>query len=489
MTSPLSVSTRYGQLSEALHDARERESLEQQLTGYLRGQRWFGGQARELEAVSLERWVELESGACVCAVSVTDSEGVRTDHQLPLLLAAASGERRHVVDALSSGAVREELLRLSLSGGTREGHRARFVCESLGDGNGCGGEGRLVGVEQSNSSVVYGEECILKVYRRLEQGANPEVELGRYLTAEAGFSATPRVLATARLEGPGGYGADALMVQQYVPNSGDGWAWALEAAKRALADVDTPARLRDWLDAERQTVEGAASLGVITARMHAALASAEAEGLKPQQVTKQDIRAWHEELGREARDVVATVERAGLDDPELLSAVRTLEGGGPGGAQSNAAGGLRTRVHGDYHLGQVLKTDEGFVVLDFEGEPARTLPERRALQHPLVDVAGMVRSWSYAAHTAAQDRGSPELATAWEAKVRDSFLQAYWEAASSSHPRFLPADEQTRENLLALFELRKALYEVRYELNNRPAWVGIPAAAVRRLAAHSQFAS
>lgn len=476
------IDARYDRLEVALHDSHERDALELQLPGYLHAQRWFGGQSRAIQQAVLERWVELEkTGACICVVSVTDTNGVRTEHQLYLIAGPEEDGQRPVLDALTASEVRAELLALVLSGEGREGYRADLVCELVSsETEVCTGEGRLVGVEQSNSSIVYGNACILKVYRRLEHGENPDVELGTYLTREAGFSGVPSVLASARLESADGYSVVALMLQQYVPNQGDGWAWALENAGRAMSESGNGDELRQWLQGERRSLEGAAALGETTALLHTALAAATAEGLQPVPVSEDDLAAWQEELRQEASETYSTVKQVGLDEPELrevLQRIAEMEGTDGG---SDVAG-LKMRVHGDYHLGQVLRTENGFVVLDFEGEPARTLPERRALQHPLVDVAGMVRSWSYAAHTAGQRANNQELSEDWERPMRERFLGAYFQTAASANREFLPGEDDVRVHLLSLFELRKALYEIRYELNNRPEWVSIPAAAVVRL--------
>lgn len=495
LTPQLYISTRYDRLLDALHDAQERASLEAQLPGYLLGQRWFGGQARGIKSVELERWVHFEVediSACLCVVLVMDTAGRETEHQMFLYVDAPAGNQRPVVDALALEPIRADLLQLALTGGSREGHRAKLAFEPTGvTSEGCGGSGRLVGAEQSNTSMTYDDSCVLKVYRRLERGNNPEVEIGHYLTTEADFAATPQLVSIGKLEGTDGYGADAIAVQRFVPNQGDGWQWAVSAARTALDAVPDPAGMLDWLHGEQVTLRAAATLGRVTARLHAALAGATGSGMQPEPVSDQDLQDWSAALHQEAQDTASVVRRVGAGDPTLTASIERAAAYAGEGIQLSepADAGLKIRVHGDYHLGQVLKTEDGFVVLDFEGEPVKTLAQRRALQHPLVDVAGMARSWSYAAYAAVREsRGvhlnSPTveaLALSWEAAVRRSFLDAYWTEAASSHPQFLPKSPQTREELLTCFELRKALYEVQYELNNRPDWVEIPAVAVRRL--------
>jgi len=477
----LYIDAHHKRLVDALHDAHERAALELQLPGYLQTQRWFGGQSRSLQRASIERWVELESGACIFVVAVTDTSGLETQHQLYLLAGERDGQQRAVIDALGQAAVCEELMDLVLSGARREDYRATLLCEPTGlDTEGCTGAARLVGVEQSNSSVVYGERCILKVYRRLERGTNPEVELSRYLSTEANFAAIPPVLATARIESVDGYSVDALLLQRYVPNDGDGWAWAVGAATQAMGEAREPEALSGYLEAESGTLDFAAALGETTARLHAALARATTPELGPQPVTSNDLARWTAELRRETDETATVVEHCDANAIDLLEALSRVPEAPQLPMPDDA--GFQMRVHGDYHLGQVLRGhDDTLYILDLEGEPARSLAERRELRSPLVDVAGMARSLSYAAYAAARDHASEDMAAAWERIVRQRFLEAYLAAASRTEPAILPRDEAVRDQLLAHFELRKVLYEVRYELNNRADWLYIPAAAVRRL--------
>ncbi|HEX5503684.1 MAG TPA: hypothetical protein VFW96_13760 [Thermomicrobiales bacterium] len=492
----LAIAARFPTLAAALADTDGRAALERQLPDHLRAQRWFGGQTRPLTAVRCERWVPFPAtGACCCLVAAADADGLTTRHLLCLRAGGAvAGDRRPVAPALEDGAVRADLLRLALGGARLAGHDAELVGEPTGAlPPGDYGAGRLVGVEQSNTSIVYGDACIMKLYRRVEAGRNPEVELGRYLTAEAHFAAIPAVVASARLRGPDGFDADVLLAQAFIPNEGDGWAWAVAAAGRALAAAPPGADLRGWLAGEAATLAGAATLGAITGQLHAALAAATGPDLAPAPATPDDLAAWAGEVRREAEATALALARAGHDDPQDAAWGRpalaaALARDAAYRAPDVAEPGLTMRVHGDYHLGQVLRTADGFVILDFEGEPARSLAERRARRHPLVDVAGMLRSWSYAAAAAARQIGAPasmpspardQAAATWAGAVRDAFLAAYWAAADAAPRPFLPRDRASRARLLALFERRKALYELRYELNNRPDWVAIPAAAIR----------
>lgn len=484
MTEPLFIAARHDTLLAALDDADERARLERSLPAYLRQQRWFGGQTRRVTAVHLERWVPLRpvaAGGVLCHLAVADAAGITTEHLVPLRAAEATGERRPLEDALRHEAIRTALLALALAGGTLAGRGAELHFEPTGAiPPGDYGAGRVSGVEQSNTSIIYGTRAILKLYRRIAPGASPEVELGRYLTAGAAFPAVPRTLASATLRGADGYAADALIVQDYVANQGDGWNWALARARDAYAAAADVEALAGWLAAEAQTRAGAAELGTVTGELHAALYAATSPPLAPLAARTGDVRAWVRDLREDAGAAARAAAAAGLDRPGLRAA---LERARQVDVAVTGPPGQLIRVHGDYHLGQVLRLPAGFAILDFEGEPAKTLEQRRARQHPLVDVAGMARSWSYAARAAARDAGDTvpdEVVERWGALTRSWFVAAYWGAVTRAAPALLPADPGDRDALLAFFELRKALYELRYELDYRPEWAAIPAEAIER---------
>ncbi len=465
-------------LAVVLGDPAQRAALAAQLPDWLRARRWFGGQTRQIANVEFVGWVPLPQGVALTMIAVADADGDTSRH--PLLLAAApDGTLR---DGLELPSIRAYLLEQLLAGGTIAGQGLRVVGVPLGAAPQIDAAiSRVVGVEQSNTSIIYGDRAIMKVYRRLVAGTNPEVELGRYLT-EAGFGAVPHLFATAQLVGPDGFAADLLVLQAFVPNDGDGWAWAVAAARRALTASATPETLVAWLDDEKTTLAYAAALGETTAQLHATLAAATGDDLEPEPVMTDDRAAWLTTLCREANETLDALDRQGHAEGALRTAVAAA---GRLALVDVANGGLRTRVHGDYHLGQVLlgQGAQGWIILDFEGEPARSLAERRQRQSPLVDVAGMVRSWGYAAHSASAELGTAATALAerWEATVRTHFLAAYWAATERATVPFLPPSAADRAALLRVFEVQKALYEVRYEINNRPTWLHIPAGAVRRL--------
>ena len=324
-------------------------------------------------------------------------------------------------------------------GAQLRGTRGHFACRSTGA---VPLEGELderpMGVEQSNTSVVLGERLVLKLYRLLEPGENPDLEVGAFLT-DAGFADTPAVAGSLTWIPDGGEPAAAVMLQAYVPSTGDGWA----AMLAALAG-----------DAER-AAGMAGEIGRLTARLHAALGSRpETPGFPARVATTGETAAWRASAEDQLAQAVASVSGEAHDRLVAIApAVRERFADAFGRATGDE---VVSRIHGDYHLGQLLARADGrFSVIDFEGEPARPLQERRRPSSPLRDVAGMLRSFDYAASTAG--RTAPMAA---------AFLMAY----GAGGP------------LVEAFELEKACYEVRYEANNRPDWLTLPLAAIERLA-------
>ncbi|HEV7886528.1 MAG TPA: hypothetical protein VGO92_03150 [Acidimicrobiales bacterium] len=316
---------------------------------------------------------------------------------------------------------------------------------------------RPAGAEQSNTSLVYDNRLILKLFRRLSPGPNPDVEVVTAITA-AGFENVPTPVGVWREDG-----YDLAICQQFLAEAVEGWSLALTSLRDFYAaDGDDPAECGGDFAPEAER------LGETTARMHVALA--DAFGRSPG-----DPAGWaalvSRQLGRLARGDV---------DPE--AAERFVER-----LRTVADPGCAIRVHGDYHLGQVLRTDAGWYVLDFEGEPARPLEERTAPSSPLKDVAGMLRSFHYASQVALVERAEPNqerlepLAERWEQRNRRYFLRGYM--AGGAATGLLPGDSASLEAVLAAFEFDKAVYELLYERGHRPDWARIPEAALRRLLA------
>jgi trehalose synthase-fused probable maltokinase len=317
-----------------------------------------------------------------------------------------------------------------------------------------------MGAEQSNSSVVLDERYVLKAYRRLGAGPNPELEILRFLT-ERDF---PHIAPLRGWYGHTGRLIDTTfgIVQDFLAGATDGW-------DLALADLrEDPQRF----------FRHARSLGEVTGRLHTALAS-----------DNQDPAFAPEDMATEALGLLTAtvdeeIERVFLDLPEDRPDLDPIRGRGEEVRErlrmltQVGSAGRAIRHHGDYHLGQVMHTGEGeWVVLDFEGEPARSLIERRRKRSPLRDVAGMLRSFAYAATASELLHGAP-APPGWEEQVRAAYLDGYIEETDQS---LLPPGRAAVERLLAVFELEKAVYELRYELDNRPDWVKIPVAGIARL--------
>jgi maltokinase len=321
-------------------------------------------------------------------------------------------------------------------------------------------------VEQSNTSVVYDERLILKMFRRVHPEPNPDVEITKVL-GERGFPHVVPQLAEMRYEG-----ADLAVVRQYLLGSTDAWQLAHTSLRDLLGTRMPPEEAGGDFGPE------AVGLGEVIGRLHLALADAFGTGTA-------DTAAWltgfRAQLARLPQGEIelhgGTVEMSELVDAAAVDAVL---------AELVAVGdpGPSFRVHGDLHLGQLLLADAGWFVLDFEGEPVRPVAERQVASSPLRDVAGMVRSFHYAARTSLAERGrdvDPELvalAEAWEARAVDAFWHGYQNVPGISD--LLPASAGDRDKVLRAFELDKAVYEVIYELAHRPEWVDIPASAVRR---------
>jgi maltose alpha-D-glucosyltransferase/alpha-amylase len=348
---------------------------------------------------------------------------------------------------------------------------------------------RRLGLEQSNSSTILGDAAVLKTYRRLQAGIHPEIEMGRFLTDVAGFANTPALLGSLEYVAPDGSRSALAVLQAFVRNQGDGWAYTLDYLQRELED----ARLAGGAAGPRERfalyLQRAAMLGQRTAELHQALARATGDpAFDPEPMGPADETALRDGVAAQAEAAFAALERArrAIDGPagaevdrllgrreECLALARRLAHLPPGIA--------KTRHHGDFHLGQVLVAQTDFVLVDFEGEPARGLDERRAKKSPLRDVAGMVRSFDYAAwaavmHLAADQPALMETllphAVAWRDLATAAFLDAYRQGIEGSAG--WPREAGAGRRLLDLLILEKALYEIAYEAAMRPAWLPIP---------------
>ncbi len=416
----------------------------QALPAWLKQQRWFGGKGAAIAGVRDVDRAQISPGLLLSAVEVRYAPP-RPAESYALALRPWTG-KAGIVEGLDDDAARALLgvvrgrLRIATAGGALQGERF--------DGPGSPLERlppvpavRRLGAEQSNTSLVFDDRVILKLIRKLGPGVNPELEIGAFL-ARSGFTGTPQLLGA--ISATGAVDATVAVAHAFVRVESDGWSYVLESLRRGEPPL-LPVR----------------ELGERIGEMHAALAGdARDSAFAPEPIRREDLLRWTETL---LAELDRTVEAARTAVPELASRraalsarIRRLE--------SAAPDGVRIRQHGDLHLGQVLRSDGQWLVFDFEGEPARPLAERRAKHSPLKDVAGMLRSFAYAAATV----GRRELAD----PLRDSFLQGWRRRAG----QLLPRDEQDARVLLESLELEKLLYELRYELGHRPDWVAIPAA-------------
>jgi trehalose synthase-fused probable maltokinase len=453
------------------------ELPEQALRGYVLERRWFGSKTREVSSLAVSSATPIRTLpplAVLALVETVFDTGTHDVYQLPLgLRPAEEGWSEAVIceldgwtvyDAAADPLLARELVSLMRQGETLTTEEGRLEFRRV-EGEGLGFEmsdvavARPMGAEQSNTSLVFDDDHVLKLYRRLEAGINPELELLRFLT-ERGF---PWI---AQLEGWAAWvgrpmDATLAILQQFLVTEGDGWELALDALARG--------------DGE-EFVEKLRRLGETTAQMHSLLASEPNDpNFCPEEPSVETLALLTASIDEEIAQLFLTLP----DDEPALDGIR-----GRGEevrerlrliSRAGATGKL-IRHHGDYHLGQVLWTGSSWIVLDFEGEPARPLPERRRKRSPLRDVAGMLRSFAYAASAAAIDRGA-DVSEGWEQRARDAFLDGYLGEIDSS---IVPAGEAF-DRVLAIFELEKAVYELRYELDNRPDWVPIPVAGIQRL--------
>jgi maltose alpha-D-glucosyltransferase/alpha-amylase len=338
----------------------------------------------------------------------------------------------------------------------------------------------------SNTAVRIGDKLFLKLYRRLQPGINPEVEIGRFLTDIAHFPNIVPVGGTVEYRGDDGNLYSLALLQSFVMNQGDGWDYTINYLVRFLEDRRTGAPMPQ--DAHGVYIALAQTLAQRTAELHVAFATATDDpAFTPEQITAADLTRWRDKVITDLTNTFKLIaqpeqlpENVRVDAVQLAEVWNGLERRVTAEAEQLVPAGLKVRHHGDYHLGQVLLKRNDFVIVDFEGEPARPLEERRAKSSPLRDVAGMFRSFTYARHAALQRcsitssedcaKWDP-LLSQWEQETRSVFLGIYDDIARAAG---LYSSMEQMQPLLTLFEIEKALYELRYELGNRPDWASIP---------------
>lgn len=510
----ITLTTRDGRIRTAL-DGREGRQLEADvMPQFLALQRWFAAKDRGLVGASLTPLAEMEGPHALAVLDVTlgDGPGDRTTERYFMPLSAVWGD-----DALAHGAPTLSYTMAKLRRGPRVGALvdgtgeqamasaligAMRSAETLPAATGGEvvfrgsdalseiedpGEPRLIPGEQSNASIVFGDAAVMKIYRRLREGVQPEIEVGRFLTDVARFEHTPALLGTIELCPAEGEPTTLASAYAFVRNQGDAWSYLTDALTRDLDDAaltEEPGDFAYMLDLP-------VLLGQRTAGMHRALATeTDDPAFAPEPYAPGHVAALAAEVAAEVERVMDDLARAepGLPEDAGPLARTVLERRGELSARLDALrdaepSGMRTRIHGDYHLGQVLVAQNDVAIIDFEGEPRRTIEERRAKFSAMRDVAGMLRSLDYAAAAALRERTGAALdegraearADAWRRRARAQFMDAYAEeiAGSPAHP-----EPDFAAALLELFLIQKAAYEVGYEMGMRPDWVAIPLAGL-----------
>ncbi|MDE3170609.1 MAG: putative maltokinase [Acidobacteriota bacterium] len=522
---------------------RLRTAVAAQLPEFLPHQRWFRSKARRIQSAQLSDCIPVpvpRSVALVALVAVEFSEGGAETYVVPLIasppgracppeaiavrLPASSADSGQIlIDALSDAEFLSEIFRAIVNASSFAGQCGELYAspepgleEDRPSSATALPQPRLLRGEQSNSSIVFGDRFILKFFRRVEEGVHPDLEIGRFLASIAHFQNVPPVCGSLSYRTNASGVMTLGILQRFIPNRGDAWRQTVDSLVELFASPDHPTG-EALPGSVRPSASNAKSnpavcepsarfgkqlelvrlLGTRTAELHLALASSGAhpafapERFTPELRERMEV-AFHDLVVHnfamlrlkiaELPNPVAglTEDILKLEDDALLVRHSILE---------KEISSIRIRIHGDYHLGQVLFTGSDFFIIDFEGEPARSLSQRRDKRSPLQDVAGMLRSFHYAACAAsglAKQRlaGLPgagsnvdALAAEWQTLASVEFLRSYRSTVGDA--TFVPADSVEFDALLRIFLLEKAVYELGYELNNRPTWLYIPLQGIR----------
>jgi len=538
-------------------------NLDSVLPAYIAKQRWFGGKSRTIRSTRITSTTSIDAASLIALVEITYTDNSTDLYQLPLALTTEADaanlqtstpnavittlDNAALIDASASPTFRTALLKLIIadtttnpgapsssivSSSTKVGEPLQPSTPNITASHSVALDparladlpSRLASAEQSNTSILYDDLAILKIFRRVTNGENPDVEIGRFLTEVAHFDHIPAYLGDLHLTSDN---TTLAFLQSFAANIGDGWAWTLTDLDRFFSQIsnlpgpqvssssrpeaegrsgETPVfgTSTEPTPAIRQHastyLQAATLLGQRTAELHLALATpTDNPAFAAASTTPEDLATDRERIHLQVTTALDTLQAflkssttPGAPGPDsrtwvlatellshradLLARVASLNG-------DAARFGQRIRIHGDYHLGQILRTQSktaaDFLIIDFEGEPARSLADRRRKQPPLRDVAGMLRSFSYAVRTALQTAiertptnaaNLEAWASAWETATAAAFLDAYNETIATN-PALLPHDTATVLNALLL---EKASYELLYELNNRPTWLAIP---------------
>ena len=539
---------------DALVAGRARAEFERAIARFLPSRRWFAGKARTIRNVAITDSIPLTGGRAALGprmliVRVEFSEGEAETYSVPLALVEGERAENLLIDSprsvvtriyrrgdsavIAEGLIDPEVCRLVLevvrgrrtlrgsSGGRLVGRPTPALRAAL-DGSEPP-EPQIFRAEQSNTSVLFGQSLILKFFRRVEAGVNPDLELGLFLGERSPYANTPAVAGSLQYSADGAAPATLAILHEFVPNEGDAWQYTLDALSRFYEQALTERVQQGVAPPERAVctlleralapvpeavgelvgsyIQSAQLLGVRVAQLHAALAADSIDpGFTPEPFTPHYQRSVYQSMrnltARAMQLLRATLpglEGSAREDAEAVVAAEAALLERFAAMTAGPLDAKRIRNHGDLHLGQVLFTGRDFMIIDFEGEPARSLSDRRVKRTPLRDVAGIMRSFNYAIHAALLDASARGLVDpgsdvardleawgrAWCDSVSSAFLSAY--LVESDGAEWIPSDREDLEMLLDTSLLEKAVYELTYELNNRPTWVPIALEGLRDL--------
>lgn len=443
-----------------------------QATSWLAERRWFGDKSRTIIHVEPRNLATLHIGGHdveLTVVTITFEDGGKADYFIPLR--AATGP--DLVEALS-----DREFQTWLGEGFRDRRELTMDDESLltwhpssaVNGPWWNQSPKPLEGEQSNTSIRFGRDAVIKVFRKWQPGVNPDTEIVEFLTEETSFEHVPTYLGSIRLTRDDS-AIEVAAVQNFVPNDGDAWKWL----PPALASLES--------GHEDALLASIRLLGQRTGELHVALALGHDDAFAAESIAAADVSETLKRIENELSATIGTLQSSGHVDQAQAQALhqglanRLSE-------TSSLIGTQRIRVHGDYHLGQVLRSGDDFVIIDFEGEPSRSMAERRQKHSPLKDVAGMLRSLDYAVASAATeaDPAQGDRLRAFGRRLDVAFRDGYRAAILAGPDNLLPTNDEGFTAALDVYMIEKALYETRYELDNRPNWIDIPLGALKRIA-------
>ncbi len=531
---------------EELTTGKHLQTLENKvLPNYLRRCRWFGGKAKTIQKLHMMDSYPIpvkNDQALLFIIEVNYNDGLPELYQLPISFASGevvddlktehpagiiaganiNGQDGVLYDAVYSDAFRMGLFNLMVKRRKIKVNKgelsfyAEKVVEDITKRLDKALTSKVLSAEQSNTSIVYDQTFFMKIYRKLDRTINPDLEITRFLTEKADFKCVPQFLGAIE-HWEHNKPMVLAMMQQLVPNQGDAWKYMGDSLKRyfervqsqpnikdikpPVGDLFKPASFTDVPEVIQNLIGGAYVervnlLALRTAEMHLALASRPNEpDFEPEGFSLHYQRSLFSSLQSLVRETFSNLQKQLKNLPEasrkeaeeilemkgeILDCLKTIF--------AEKITTMKIRTHGDYHLGQVLFTGRDFMIIDFEGEPARSFSERRLKRSPLRDVAGMIRSFHYAAYSALSQQDSlrqddmeyvEQWAEQWYHYVSGFYMQSYLEKVGGQD--FIPGEKKHIDVLVQTFLLEKAIYELNYELNNRPDWVIIPIRGIKNI--------